>query len=285
MRAFDLCSIGFGPWRQEYTPRDVMLYALSIGMASDPIDDQELPFVFERDLVAFPTYAAVLASPGFWQQDPRLGLKAHMCVLAQQELEIIRPLQPAGDVTSAQRIEAVVDKGVERGAILMARRELRDSNSGELLSVLRSSTMARGDGGCGNCGEAYPAMRVLPTRSPDAEYDIQTLPQAGLLYRLNGDLNPLHADPGAARQAGFARPILHGLCTFALATRAVLKGLQRSDASSLRRVAAKFVSPVFPGQTINTKIWREAGELFIFRSSVEDDATTVLVGEVQLGAC
>ena len=131
-------------------------------------------------------------------------------------------------------------------------------------------------------------MHELPEGAPEETCDIPVLPQAALIYRLSGDANPLHADPGVAREAGFERPILHGLCTFGVAGHALLKTCCGYDPARFKTMEARFSRPVYPGETIRTEMWRGAGEgggneVVSFRARVlERDAVVLDNGRAEI---
>ena len=237
------------------TDRDCMLYALSIGIGRDPMNEAELAYVFEKDLKVFPTMAVVLGHPGPWIDDPRMGITRQMLVHATQRLQIHRPLQAGRPFVATNAVTDIVDKGEKAGAIVVTRRELHDKESGELLAVMESSSFCRADGGFGGPRELSHEFQTVPERLADLESELPTDENQALYYRLNGDRNPLHAEPAFAARAGFARPILHGLCTFAIAARAL-----QEAGGPLRSIEARFSKPVFPGETIRMEMWRLTGE-------------------------
>lgn len=257
---------------QTYTARDCMLYALGVGLGADPLDRQQLRFVYEDGLQMLPTMPVVLATPGFWLKDADAGIDWRTVLHGEQALTIHRPLPTAGTVRSRMSVEEIVDKGPGKAAILYSRRDLYDHASGELLCSLWSSGVCRGAGGFGGPSGPTPAPHPLPDREPDLSCDLPTLRQAALIYRLSGDYNPLHADPAVAAAAGFERPILHGLCTYGVAGHALLKTLCGYDGARLRRLDVRFSAPVYPGEMIRTEIWKEGGGRASFRArSIERD--------------
>ncbi len=265
-----------------YTKRDTMLYALGIGLGSDPLDARQLRYVTEPDLVAMPSMAVIMGSPGFWIRDPETGIDWKRVVHGEQSMRILNPLPVEASVVGRTQIEAVVDKGAGKGAIIYASRDITDQATGKLLATVSMSTFCRGDGGFGGPYGRSPKPHVLPQRPPDTSCDLATLPQAALLYRLNGDYNPLHADPEVAKAAGFDRPILHGLCTFGIATHAILRTCCDYDPHAVRAMNARFSSPVFPGETVRTEVWREANEVSFRARVVERDVVVLNNGRVEL---
>jgi len=268
--------------RQTYTVRDSQLYALAVGLGADPVDARQLPFVYEQNPLALPMQAVVLGYPGFWMKDPATGVDWVRLVHAEQGLRLHRPLPASGDVIGRTRVVGINDKGPGKGAIVYSQRTLHDAASDELIATLDSSTFCRGDGGCG--GSDAPPMRLAPTpeRAPDAVCELPTLPQQALLYRQCGDFNPLHADPAVARAAGFERPILHGLCTFAVAGHALLRTLCDYDPARLTELQARFSAPVYPGETLRTEIWSDADAVAFRTLAVERNVVVLSHGRAQI---
>jgi acyl dehydratase len=282
-----LLARDFAPVDRIYTAHDSILYALGVGLGADPLDAGQLRYVYEaapRGLQALPTMANVLGSPGFWADQPDTGIDWRRLLHAEQSFTLHRALPAQGHVIGRNRVVALHDKGAQKGALMVQQRELTDAASGELLATVTQTAMLRGDGGFGGeHGAPLAAPHVLPDRAPDLSCDLQTLPQAALMYRLNGDFNRVHADPAVAAQAGFARPILHGLCTMGVALHAILKCALGYDATVVWAMRVRFTSPVFPGETVRTEIWRD-GPVLSFRSSVPERNVIVLgAGRVDLG--
>jgi acyl dehydratase len=277
----------FGEIVHEYTQRDVMLYALGIGLGTDPLNAGQLRFVFEKDLQTVPTMASVLGSPGFWWRDPRTGADWVKLVHGEQDLRVHKPLPTTAALIARNRVVSITDKGPGKGAIAVILRDIFDEASGELLAEGRNVTFLRGDGGFSErSGISDPAPEPLPTvpdRTPDIEVELGTLEHQALLYRLSGDYNVLHADPEVARAAGFHRPILHGLCTYGMAAHAVLKSVCDYDATAIRRVAVRFTTPVFPGETVRFQLWRNSARSLHLRARVDArDAVVLNNGIVEL---
>ena len=254
---------------QTYTERDTIIYALGVGAGiEDPLAASELKFVYEKALVALPTMAGVLAAGGDWQYDPSTGITAHKTLHGEQMLTVHKPLPIAATVTSDDTIDEIYDKG-PKGAILYMTRRLREAGSGDLLATIGLTAFMRADGGFGGPSEGAPRPYPVPTdRPPDLTLNLRTRPEQALLYRLSGDYNPLHCDPEVAQSAGFPKPILHGMCTYGTAGRALLGLLCGNDPARLRKMNVRFSSPVFPGETIRTEIWREAAGRAAFRARV-----------------
>ncbi|MDC0662966.1 MaoC/PaaZ C-terminal domain-containing protein [Marinobacter sp. SS21] len=273
----------FEPIEHHYSEKDSMLYALGVGLGIDPLDEDCLPFVYEDGLKAFPSMAVVLAYPGFWAKEPDTGIDWVKLLHAGQEVILHKPLPATGRVEATTRITDIVDKGEGKGALIISERVVRDQDSGEALCTLITTAMARGDGGFGGPAVASPKPDPIPEREPDLLCDLPTLAQAALIYRLSGDFNPLHASPAVARDAGFKAPILHGLCTFGVATHALLKTLCDYDPTRLQRLRVRFSSPVYPGETIRTEIWRNGNEVAFRCRVVERDVVVINNGYAEVG--
>ncbi|HTS90609.1 MAG TPA: MaoC/PaaZ C-terminal domain-containing protein [Stellaceae bacterium] len=260
---------------QRYTARDSILYALGLGLGHDPMDRHQLRFVYEKELLALPTMAVVLGYPGMFVRDPRLKIDWRRVLHGEQGVILYRPLPVEGVAIGRTRITGVIDKGAERGALLFTEREVIDGATGEHLATLQSTSVLRGDGGFGGPTGAAPEPHPIPERFPDLVEDSPTLPQSALIYRLSGDMNPLHADPEIATAAAFPRPILHGLCTFGVVGTALLKRCCGFDPARLKNIRARFSSPVFPGETLRTEMWHD-GAVISFRARVVGRETVVL---------
>ncbi len=262
-----------------YGDREVMLYALGVGFQRDPMNEAELPFTYENDLQVVPTFATVIPRgrprPGGSEGTMLSGINYLMVVHGEQRLAIHKPLPPAADVTSDERILGVYDKGKDKGAIILVERVVSDKANGDKLATLVSTIFARGDGGFGGPKEGAPEPHALPTRAPDLVQECDTRPDQAFLYALSGDRNPLHRDPKFAKMAGFPRPILHGLCSYGTACRAVITTLAKYDPKRITSFDVRFSAPVFPGETIVTEMWVD-GATVSFRSKLKDRDVVVL---------
>lgn len=276
-----LLARAFPEIRASYSARDTILYALGVGAPQDPLDERELRWVFEKNLQALPSIACVLAHPGFWLSEPALEIDWVRLLHAEQSFDLQRPLPPEGAVLGSYEITGLVDKGAERGALLYLQKTLRLEN-GDAIGTVGSTYFLRGDGGCGTWGRPDPELAAVPARPADGSIDLPTSPAAALIYRLSGDPNPLHVDPAIARKAGFERPILHGLCTYGVACQSLVRALCDFDASRLRGMRARFTRPVFPGETIRTQWWVEAGSVRFQSRSVERDEVVLDRGEARV---
>lgn len=278
-----LLSHRFAESRQNYSERDTILYALGLGLGTDPLDPRQLRFVYEDGLQALPTMGVVLAHPGFWAGDPELDIDWPKMLHVGQGLTIHRPIPASGEVIGRSRIADVIDRGEGKGALLYYEREVVDAASEDLIATVRQTLLCRGNGGFEAPGEA-PKAPELPKNAPDHQVKTHILPQAALLYRLSGDMNPLHADPAIAARAGFPQPILHGLATFGMAGYAVLNALCDGNPSAFCEFDVRFTAPVMPGETLITEIWDDGVDIAV-RARVEEREAVVLDnGRVKLRA-
>jgi acyl dehydratase len=237
-----LKSWPFADVEHRYSARDTMLYALGLGCGSDPTDAEELHFVFEEGLLALPTMAVVLGGPGFWMRNEKTGVDWRKILHGEQGLTLHRPLPAAGTVIGRTRVKEIIDKGPGRGALMFTERSILDKDTGAPIATLSSTTVMRGDGGFGGPAGSPPAPHPLPKRPPDAALDIATLPQAALIYRLSGDMNPLHAG---------------------------------NDPARLTHMQVRFTAPAYPGETLRTEIWRDGAQVS-FRARVAERDATIL---------
>jgi acyl dehydratase len=277
-----LMALDIPPAEQTYTSKDCMLYALGVGLGHDPMNEDELPFVYEKNLKVLPTMAAVLGYVGFWARDRDTGIDWVRIVNGEQGVVLHRPLQGQNTVIGTQRIVEVIDKGAGKGALVFSERQVTDKATGEPIATVTQTTFCRADGGFGGPPRQAPEPHPMPTRAPDAVCDLDTRPEAALIYRLSGDRNPLHAEPAVAQQAGYPRPIMHGLGNFGIAGHAVLKTICGYDPAKLTAFACRFSAPVFPGETLRTEMWRD-GNVVSFRARVvERDVIAVNNGRAEV---
>lgn len=255
--------------RQKFSQRDTMLYAVGVGA-------RELEFIYEDGLTALPTMAAIMGYPGFFWRDTALGVDWRKVLHAEQSVVIHAPLPVSGDLRGETRIDAIWDKGADKGSIVRSVREIHDEADERHIATVAMSTFLRGNGGCGGSPGRPPDPRVLPDRPSDETILMPTAANQAEIYRLSGDFNPLHIDPAVARTAGFDRPILHGMCTYAVVGRALLASLCDNDAVRLRRLDARLSAPVYPGETISVEIWRNSANTAAFRAKVAERDVVVL---------
>jgi acyl dehydratase len=268
--------------RFKYGDRETMLYALGIGMGANPLDRNELPYVFEQPaLKTVPSMATVLTRVPLLKD---CGYDYTKVVHGEQLLTLHRPLPPEGELVADARVTAAYDKGPGKGAVIYTETAVRSAADGKPMFTLASSTFARGDGGFGGPAGPGPQPHAIPGRNPDATATLPTRQDQALLYRLNGDRNPLHSDPDLARRVGFRAPILHGLCTYGVACRAVLQTVAAYDHTMIFGFDVRFSAPVYPGEAIATDMWID-GKVVSFRCRIPERENVVVInnGRCMLG--
>jgi acyl dehydratase len=270
----------FAPIEHRLTWRDTILYALGLGYGSDPVDPGQLRFVYEQELKALPSMACVLGYPGFWLREPELEVDWVRLLHGEHYYEAARPLPTEGTVTARHEVVGVEDKGAGRGAVVHFEKTLLDAD-GQVLARVEQSNFCRGDGGCGSFGRAARERPPLPDGPPDLVHEIATSRQIALLYRLNGDYNPVHADPEVAREAGFPEPWIAGMCSMGLATRASVEALCDGDPDRIRSMFVRFRSVCFPGETMRFEFYRTDGGARFRAVVAERDAVILDRGEVR----
>jgi acyl dehydratase len=257
-----------------YTDTETILYALSVGLGRDPLDTKELPYVYEQGeyLRTVPTLASVLVPDLF---PPGLGWDFSQVLHSEQRMQLYRPLPAAADLLITKRVSGAYDWGPRKGALILFEAEGRFASDDTVLFTLGCTVMARGDGGFGGPVGKGPKPHRAPRREPDLSCDFVTRRDQPLLFRLSGDRNPLHADPTRAKEAGFERPILHGMCTYGVACHAILKTICDYDYTLIEAFEARFSAPVMPGDTITTDMWQD-GNIVSFRCTVKERDSVVL---------
>lgn len=253
------------PVLYEWTDRETLLYALGVGAGVD-----DLAFTTENshdiDQQVLPTYA-VIASPAWGAVGAVGSFNFSMLLHGSQQIRLYSPLKPAGRLSVVSEVADIQDKGEGRNAILVFKGTGTDPDTGEVVAETVSTAVIRGEGGFGGQPGMRPQAPEIPDREPDARIALPTREDQALLYRLSGDRNPLHSDPWFARElAGFPRPILHGLCTYGVAGRALVAALGDGDATRITAIGARFTSPVFPGETLTTSVWRTGERDAVFRT-------------------
>ncbi|QHE88760.1 3-alpha,7-alpha,12-alpha-trihydroxy-5-beta-cholest-24-enoyl-CoA hydratase [Hydrogenophaga sp. BPS33] len=265
-----------------YTSDFSMLYALSIGVGADPLDERQLRFVNdveEGTPLAMPTLSTVIGFPGTWMRHPDTGIDVLKMVHGEEHIALHAPMPAAGRVIARHRVTRIVDKGEGRGATVTYEKLLFDAQTQAKLATVTHTTFCRGNGGFSahdglTDTPAAPPAKV-PDGPPDQIFDVATLAQQALLYRLLADRNPLHSVPAVARAAGFEKPILHGLCTYGIAGYALVAAYGDYDPSRLKTLFTRFTAPVMPGETVRMEMYRQATGV-AFRARVLERNTVVL---------
>jgi acyl dehydratase len=268
-----------------YTARDTILYALGLGLGSDPMDSAHLRAVYENDpmFCALPSMVNVLAYPGFWAMEPDTGITWQKLLHGEQSFTMHAPLPNQGTLIGKTHITGIVDKGEGRGALIFSERTLTDKATGAKIATVAGTSFARADGGFGGPSGPVKPVHTLPETTPDTVIDHKTQDGSALIYRLSGDYNPLHADPAVATGAGFDRPILHGLCTLGVASWSITQAIAAGESARLKHLQLRFSSPVYPGETIRTEIWGKGDEVSFRARVVERDVVVLNNGLARLG--
>jgi acyl dehydratase len=267
-----------------YDRSDARLYALSLGFARDPENERELDFVVDRrGFRTVPTMAAVFADV---IMDLTLACELRRPELAlhgAQKLELFAPLPGTAELEVSGSISELFDRGEKRGAEIHMVAEARRHGEQEPLYRATYVTVARGDGGFGGTAPTRRTdRRTPPDREPDHAWESAIRPDQALLYALNGDPNPIHTQPAIARKAGFDKPILHGLCTYGMACRAILENHCNYDPDRIRGFDVRFSSPVFPGETLRVESWNTADGVRFQARVTERDLVVLKQGHCRL---
>lgn len=261
------------PYQFEWTDRDTLLYAVGVGAGT-----ADLAFTTENsheiEQQVLPTYA-VIACSSFGAARMIGSFNLGMLLHGSQEIRVFKPLPPAGAMTVVAEVTDIQDKGPGKNAVVMFKGIGTDPASGERLAETLTTAVIRGGGGFGGRPGQRPAAPAIPDREPDARIALPTREDQALIYRLSGDRNPLHSDPWfATNLAGFPKPILHGLCTYGVAGRALVAELGGGDATKVGAIASRFTAPVFPGETLTTSIWRtEPGRAVFLTEAANPDGS------------
>jgi len=259
--------------RVAYAPRDAILYALGIGFGHEPGGMRELPFVFEgAGLRVAPTFASAIARSRFLTG---CGWDEARIVPGSESLTLFRPMLPEATLLLDSEVTAVHDLGKDQGALIMIRSTAHSANDEHPLFTLQRGILAQGDGGFGATLGTVPAPHTIPARPADLKCELEIRHEQALVYRLSGELNPVHVDAEAARRAGLPAPVLHSLCTFGVACRGVLETICEFDPTLITSFEARYTENVFPGDRLLLELWQDAN-ILSFRASVPFRTKTVL---------
>ena len=171
------------------------------------------------------------------------------------------------------------DKG--KGALLVLDSHVLSAETRELYTTIRGSLYIRGSGGFGYKGKVKSNFPAIPKRAPDFVQEEPTRKNQAFLYRLLRDKNPLHVDPKMSAKGGFQTPILHGLCQFGFSARVIQENYCPLDPQGFEQMNARFISPVFPGDTLIVQCWKD-GNNIIFATKTKERGKVVIMGYVTL---
>lgn len=252
----------------EWDRDDIILYHLGLGAGADWLNEQELGYTYEKYLRVLPSYAVIppYATIGHVMALPGMDFPHHNTVHGEHEITLHGPIPTSGAVETSTRVAGVYDRG--SGALLIVENVSRLKGESAPLFTNRWSLFIRGEKGVGEDPSPRPVI-AAPDREPDFVVESPILPQLGQIYRLSGDKVPFHIDPALAKKAGFETPLLHGLCTFGIVCKAVVDNALDYDVARMANFRGRFAKPVFPGETIVTKIWQEEAGLIVHADSKE----------------
>ncbi|KAG9287655.1 hypothetical protein G9A89_024005 [Geosiphon pyriformis] len=267
-----------------YTEKDVILYALSLGATR-----QDLQWVYENSdnfsvLPTFGVIPALLALPNDKLNELVGDFNPMMLLHGEQYLEVKKPIPTSGKLTSTPHLVDILDKG--KGVSVILGITTKDEK-GDVVFENEFTLFIRGIGGFGGRKDridagAASAPNNPPTRTPDAIVKEKTSENQASIYRLNGDLNPLHIDPQMSALGGFKVPILHGLCSFGISAKHVLSTYGNKDSNAFKNIKARFVLPVYPGETLETQMWKEGNKIIFQTRVVERDVIAIAAAAVEL---
>ncbi len=261
-----------------WTPDQIILYALGVGVGigQDPTDKKKvLQYTYENGLKALPTYAVipVFQTLAGLMGTPGMQFNPMMLLHGEQYTEILKPPFPVkATIVNEAEISAIYDKGAGKGAVIVTTVVSKDKATGEPLFKSDFTAFIRGEGGFAKEGDpkAPAPANEPPARSPDAVVEYPTMSHQAIIYRLSGDKNPLHIDANFAKMGKFDRPILHGLCTFGNVGRAVIEAFADNNPEKFRSIKVRFVTPVYPGETIVVKMWKESATDIILEAWIKE---------------
>jgi len=262
-----------GPIIREYTWRDPILYALGVGAGFS-----ELQYCYEKNLKVIPSFPMAAIMDFFWQVGTTANVNPAGVLHGEQDLVFHNPIPIQGTLITEGHITNIYDKGKDKGALVVAESDTSHSN-GDLLVTSIITIFARLDGGFG--GENIPPKKIIfPDLPPDMVVKDTPSENQPLLYRLTGDLFPLHVDPEFAKLAGFAEPIMHGLCTYGFACRALVQNLVPAEPERVRRIDCRFSKPLYPGVSIETLIWKTSPGKAVWKTVNTETGEVVITNGV-----
>ena len=268
--------------QSSYTKDQVILYHLGLGAGVPATSPSELEYTYEKNLKVLPSFAVV---PGFGSMGgiasiPGMQFNFAMLLHGEQEVILHKPLPVEAKLATSAHIPEIYDKG--KAALVILEAQAKDEADGQPLYTNRMSLFIRGEGGFG--GDSGPKVgNAAPERAPDGVVERKTLPQQALIYRLSGDKNPLHADPEFAKLGGFDTPIIHGLCSYGIACKAIVDEVLDGDVAQVARYQARFAGVAFPGETYRISYWKDGAKRILLEAeSVERNVKMITNAVVEL---
>ncbi len=268
--------------RVHYTDRDVLLYALGVGLGRDPTHQSQQPYLANQaGLKTLPSFASVLVSKGASNNLlDDCGWDAAQVEPREESVSLDRPIDESGTLLVDSDVAAVIDKGAEAGALITVESRARRESDGQPVFTVRRTWLARGDGGFGGPRGTRGAPHVLPQRRPDMTDTVATRPDQALLFRLSADQTFLHA---AATVPGLRPPTrLQGLCLQGIACHAILQVICDYDHTLIRSLAVTFGGPAYPGETLVAELWQDANIVSCRLRALERDVVVLDQGRCVL---
>lgn len=258
MPRFDLDWEGLskGPIATDYTWKDAALYALAVGAEAD-----ELPLIYERHpggMKVLPGFAVVPALAAWPDME---GIEWPLVIHGEMIIRMRQPLPPSGRLLQTGRVQHIYDKG--KGALLEVSVTAELADRGPVFDAQWNIFYLGAGGFGGERGPSSPVVAPPAGQAADLSVTYQVPGNQAALYRLLGDLNPLHIDPAAAALGGFPRPILHGLCTYGYMSRAIVNGLLGGDPDGIKELSTRFAAPVFPGDELTVHLWKDGNRCLV----------------------
>jgi acyl dehydratase len=262
-----------------YDRDKVILYHLGLGAGVPPTSPSELEYTYEKNLKVLPSFAVIPAFGSMGGIGSIPGLKFNFAMLLHGEQEVIlhRPLPVEAKLKTSAHVPEIYDKG--KAALVILEAQARDAATGQPLFTNRFSLFIRGEGGFG--GDSGPKVgNAAPERAPDGVVERKTLPQQALIYRLSGDKNPLHADPEFAKIGGFDKPIIHGLCSYGIACKAIVDEVLGGDVAQVARYQARFAGVAFPGETYRISYWKDGAKRILLEAASAERSAKIISNAV-----
>jgi acyl dehydratase len=262
-----------------YNRDKVILYHLGLGAGVPPTSPSELEYTYEKNLKVLPSFAVIPAfgSMGGIGSIPGLKFNSAMLLHGEQEVILHRPLPVEAKLKTSAHVPEIYDKG--KAALVVLEAQARDAATGQPLFTNRFSLFIRGEGGFG--GDSGPKVgNAAPERAPDGVVERKTLPQQALIYRLSGDKNPLHADPEFAKIGGFDKPIIHGLCSYGIACKAIVDEVLGGDVAQVARYQARFAGVAFPGETYRISYWKDGAKRILLEAASAERSAKIISNAV-----
>ncbi len=247
---------------KSYGEKDFEVTAEAIEKYARATNDLNERYIGGDDVVASPIFPIVAAFGSFMEagMDSELQADVLRLVHGSEEHIIHRPIRPGDKLKVSTVLESVETKDTGETFTLKATAVDPD---GQAVAELRGTMFIRGSGSGGKSSSAGGGeQRDIVYEEATKVDDDQTHRYA----EASGDNNPIHVDESIAQMAGLPGIINHGMCTMAIVTKAAVDGLAGGDPTRVKRVAVRFSKPVFPGQELTTRFWKQSEGRFGFET-------------------